>query len=203
MTVALKRSAGPTTEGTLAMAALLSFGVVGWEQLLHTGPGGPPLYQALHWVSDSLLALPLALAAIWVGSRLAGRRRTARPRRADALARACLIAIVFAVLLIPGGIAHEWIDTLTKSHAAISVHTHGGIVATRDPREPAVLAAYLLHAFSDGLIGQLVGLPLLLVAFAWMARRRTVRVTTTTRLSTTTTTNASGAFHPEGMTFAS
>jgi len=35
-----------------------------------------------------------------------------------------------------------------------------------------VLAAYVLHAFSDGLVGQLVGLPLLLLALAWMARRR-------------------------------
>jgi len=79
---------------------------------------------------------------------------------------------VFAVLLVPGGVVHEQIDSLTHAHAAISVHTHGGVPATRDLRDPAVLAAYVLHAFSDGLVGQLVGLPLLVLALAWMARRR-------------------------------
>jgi hypothetical protein len=145
---------------------------VGWEQLLHTGPGGPPLYQVLHWLSDSLMALPLGLAAVWLGTRLASRQGALRKRRSDTFARACLIAIVFAVLLVPGGVIHEQIDSVTHAHAAISVHTHGGLPATRDLRDPALLGAYLLHAFSDGLIGQLVGLPLLLLALGWMARRR-------------------------------
>jgi hypothetical protein len=160
------------TDGNVLMALLLAFGVVGWEQLLHTGPGGPPLYQVLHWLSDSLMALPLGLAAVWLGTRLASRQRALQKRRSDTFARACLIAIVFAVLLVPGGVIHEQIDSVTHAHAAISVHTHGGLPATRDLRDPAVLGAYLLHAFSDGLIGQLVGLPLLLLALGWMARRR-------------------------------
>jgi membrane protein implicated in regulation of membrane protease activity len=136
------------------MAMPLVLGVVGFEQLLHTGPGGPPVYQLLHWLSDSLMALPLGVAAVWLGSRLAQRKRRTS---SDTLARACLIAIVFAVLLVPGGIVHEQIDTLTQAHKAVSVHTHG----------------------------QLVGLPLLLVALAWIARRRPL---TTPRTPT-------GAFH--------
>jgi len=146
------------------MAAVLVFGVIGFEQVLHTGSDGPPLYQALHWVSDSLLALPLGFLAIWLGTRVAAWQRLAPYRRSSSLARACCIAIVFAVLLIPGSIAHDQIDTVTRAHAAISVHTHGGIPATRDWRDPAVLGGTVLHAFSDGLTGQLVGLPLLVVA---------------------------------------
>jgi hypothetical protein len=147
------------------------FGVVGFEQLLHTGPGGPPLYQALHWLSDSMLALPLGLAAVWIGLRIARWRGVDGRRRGDACIRACLIALIFAVMLVPGGIAHEQLDALTQSHAAISVHTHGGIPATKDWRDPSVMAAYITHAFSDGLIGQLVGLPLLILALGWLARR--------------------------------
>ena len=176
MTIGAVPYSGPAErrvgDGSVLMAVLLAFGVVGWEQVLHTGPGGPPFYQVLHWLSDSLLALPLGLAAVWLGTRLASRQGAPRKRRSDTLARACLIAIVFAVLLVPGGVVHEQIDSPTHAHAAISVHTHGGVPATRDLRDPAVLAAYVLHAFSDGLVGQLVGLPLLLLALAWMARRR-------------------------------
>ena len=100
------------SNSTFLMAMPLVLGVVGFEQLLHTGPGGPPVYQLLHWLSDSLMALPLGVAAVWLGSRRAQRQRGTS---SDTLARACLIAIVFAVLLVPGGIVHEQIDTLTQA----------------------------------------------------------------------------------------
>jgi hypothetical protein len=184
------RSAAGGSNSSVLMALPLVLGVVGFEQLLHTGPGGPPVYQVLHWLSDSLMALPLGLGAVWLGSRLAMRRTGARRGTSDSLTRACLIAIVFAVLLVPGGILHEQIDNLTQAHKAISVHTHGGVPATRNWTDPAVLLGYIVHAFSDGLIGQLVGLPLLLAALAWIARRRPLTTSTTT-----------GAIHG-GRTFA-
>ena len=65
------RSAAGGSNSTLLMALPLVLGVVGFEQLLHTGPGGPPVYQVLHWLSDSLMALPLGFVAVWLGSRLA------------------------------------------------------------------------------------------------------------------------------------
>jgi hypothetical protein len=190
ITAAQPTRAAPGSNSTLLMASPLVLGVIGFEQLLHTGPGGPPVYQVLHWLSDSLMALPLGLAAVWLGSRLAARLAAARRGAPDPLARACLIAIVFAVLLIPGGMLHEQIDSLTQAHTAISVHTHGGVVATRASTDPDVLAAYVIHAFSDGLIGQLVGLPLLFGVLAWIARRRPLTTGTT-----------DGAFHEE-RTFA-
>jgi hypothetical protein len=179
MTTSAARAGSATggSNGTLLMALPLVLGVIGFEQLLHTGPGGPPVYQALHWLSDSLMALPLGLLAVWFGSRLAGRRR--RAGASDTFARACLIAIVFAALLVPGSLVHEQIDTLTQSHRAISVHTHGGLVATRSWSDPDVLFAYVIHAFSDGIIGQLVGLPVLVAVLTWLARRRPLRARTT------------------------
>jgi hypothetical protein len=191
ITAAQSTRAANGSNSTFLMALPLVLGVIGLEQLLHTGPAGPPVYQVLHWLSDSLMVLPLGLAAVWLGSRLAARPGPARRGTSDTLARACLIAIVFAVLLIPGGILHEQIDNLAQAHKAISVHTHGGLAATRNWTDPDVLAAYVIHAFSDGLIGQLVGLPLLLGVLAWIAHRRP-RPTSTT----------AGAFHA-GRTFAS
>jgi hypothetical protein len=156
----------------MALAAPLAFSVIGFEQLLHTGPDvALPVYEVLHWVSDSLMALPLAMLAIWAASRIASRRRIGRKRQSDLFARACLIALLFAVLLVPGGFIHEQIDTLTH-HKAISLHTHAGLVAARDPRDPAVIAAYVTHALGDGLVGQAVGLPLLVLALGVFARRR-------------------------------
>jgi hypothetical protein len=183
-------------EGHMLMAALLAFGVVGWEQVLHTDPGGPPVYQVLHWLSDSLLALPLALGAVVIGSWVASRRGIGRRRKVDIFVRAYMIALVFAVLLVPGGFMHEQIDNLTRSHAAISLHTHYGLVAARDSRDPAVILAFVTHAFADGVIGQVVGLPLAVLALAWIARRHSL-----TR-SRPTNTAPTGAFNSEGMTIA-
>jgi hypothetical protein len=171
MTAAHSTGLGSHVEGHWLTAALLAFGVVGWEQLLHTGSGGLPLYQLLHWLSDSLMALPLALGAVWAGSRLASRRGLGRQHASDVFARAALIAMVFAVLLIPGGFVHEQMDTLTRAHQTISLHTHVGL-AVRDPRDPAVILAWLTHALTDGLMGQVVGLPLIVLVLAWLARRR-------------------------------
>jgi len=82
MTIGAVPYSGPAErrggDGSVLMAVLLAFGVVGWEQVLHTGPGGPPFYQVLHWLSDSLLALPLGLAAVWLGTRLASRQGAAQ-----------------------------------------------------------------------------------------------------------------------------
>jgi hypothetical protein len=153
------------------MGVLLAFAVVGWEQLLHAGPGGLPLYQLLHWVSDSLIALPLALLAVWAGSRLATRRGFGRRQPLDLFVRASLIALLFALLLVPGGFLHDQIDALTRTRQVTSLHTHAGLAA-RDTRDPAVILAFLAHAFSDGLLGQVVGLPLVALVPAWLAHRQ-------------------------------
>ena len=165
------RTARSIGDGQSLLGGLLAFGVVGWEQLLHTGEGGLPLYQALHWVSDSLLALPLAVAAVWAGTRLANARGIGRHRTADLLARAILIAVLFAVLLIPGGFVHEQMDVLTHAHQTLSLHTHAG-TAVRDYRDPLVVLGIASHYFTDGIVGQAVGLPLAVAVLGIVARRR-------------------------------
>jgi hypothetical protein len=50
---------GARRDDTLRLALLVVFPVIGFEQLVHTPPaalGAPPVYEALHWLSDSLLA---------------------------------------------------------------------------------------------------------------------------------------------------
>src|SRR5262249_54362195 len=132
-----RRGPGGMTEtsepdDTLWLAGLLAFPIIGFEQGLHTTPAALaslPLYQLLHWLSHSLLALPLAAAAVWSGHRLARRSGHRTSRVSDAVAHALCIALVFALLLVPGEALHEAADTLTHAHTTLAIHSHGAPVA--------------------------------------------------------------------------
>ena len=190
----LARWAGDTNapakggEAGFGVAAALSFVVVGWEQLQHTGLaalGFLPLYQAMHWVSDSLLALPLAVLAVWAGQQLAGRLGLSEMAVPHVLARATLICLLFAILLVPGAALHDASDRLTHAPwtQGLLPHGHGGAecvspvlgvecVSTQTP------FTYAAHALTDGLQGQLLGLPLaalMLLAVGRSRRRPTPR----------------------------
>jgi hypothetical protein len=58
--------AAPFRQNTLLVALVIVFPVIGLEQFLHTTTlefQRQPFYEGLHWLSDSLLALPLAALA--------------------------------------------------------------------------------------------------------------------------------------------
>lgn len=155
----------------MLLPVLLAFSVIGWEQLLHTrsGGGGALPYEAFHWFSDGLLALPLACAAVWIGERLAQRQHFGNVSLRDLLGRAALVALAYSVLLVPGAVIHEAADTLTHAHALAGAHSHVAVTAL-DGQDPASVAAFAVHALSDGLVGQLVGLPVALVTLLSMSR---------------------------------
>jgi hypothetical protein len=165
----------------MLLPVLLAFGVIGWEQVLHSTPGASrlPLYQVyevFHWLSDGLLALPLAVAAEWIGQRLAIRQHLGQRSLGDLAGRAALICLVFAALLVPGAAIHEGLDTLTHAHQAIAVHSHVLTAQAPDPFSPAGIVLFAVHALSDGLVGQVVGLPLTLVALVFLTRWRPARL---------------------------
>jgi predicted DNA repair protein MutK len=158
---------------------LLAFGVIGWEQLLHTTPGASRLplyqiYQVFHWLSDGLLALPLAVAAEWLGRRLATRQQLGWGSLGDLVGRAALICLVYAVFLVPGAAIHEGLDALTHAHEAVAVHSHV-LVQGPDPFSLAGIVTFAVHALTDGLVGQVIGLPLALFALVFATRWRPAR----------------------------
>jgi hypothetical protein len=161
------------TEDALLLAMLIVFPVIGLEQILHTPQASLQalaFYEALHWVSDSLLALPLAVSAVLVGHWLADRLGLRLFTASDVLARACVIALVLAVLLVPGAALHDLADGLTHSHALLGVHSH--VATNPNATSGSVLAVVgdTLHALSDGLQGQAVGLPLAFFGLLWTSR---------------------------------
>ena len=159
---------------TLRLALLLALPVIGVEQLLHTDRptlAALPLYQALHWLSDTLLALPLAAAAVWGGQRLAARLGLGAWTLAAIVGRACLIALLFALVLVPGTALHDAADRLTHVHVLFSTHSHVSLPSRAATGRAAALARFVTHALSDGFVGQVVGLPLMILMLAWEGRK--------------------------------
>jgi len=171
------RAPSTDPDSALRLALLLVFPTIGLEQLLHTSNQALtslPLYEALHWLSDSLLALPLAIVAVWGGRRLAGRLGLGSATLSDLVARAVVIAGLFAVTLVPGAALHEVADRLTHAHATLSVHNHVPIVPPQSTDatifdEAVFVANFGVHGLSDGVAGQAIALPVLVLAM-WAVR---------------------------------
>src|SRR5579859_41084 len=176
------RSSSRDPDSTLPLALLLVFPTIGLEQLIHTSDralASLPVYEALHWLSDSLLALPLAMLAVWGGRRLAARLDLGSRTWSDLVARACLIAILFALTLVPGAALHDEADSLTHAHANLSIHNHAPLPALEATQagpidEAASLAAWVVHALTDGFTGQAIALPLIVLAM-WEVRKHQTR----------------------------
>ncbi len=159
---------------TLRLALLLALPVIGVEQLVHTDRptlAALPLYQTLHWLSDSLLALPLAAVAVWSGQRLATRLRLGAWTPPAIAGRACLIALLFALVLVPGTALHDAADRLTHVHVLFSTHSHVPLPSRAAPGAATAVARFVIHALSDGFVGQVVGLPFMILMLAWGGRK--------------------------------
>jgi len=139
------------------------------DHVLHTEPAAllaTPVYQLLHWLGDSLLALPLGAFAVWAGLQLADRLGWSGTTPSDTISRALLCAAVFALALVPGAVLHEQTDALTHAQLLVASHVH--TLSRSGPTDPtSVLAAFVAHALSDGVQAQLLGFPALLVAMSW------------------------------------
>jgi hypothetical protein len=115
------------------------------------------------------MALPLAVAAVWGGNRLASVCRLGLSSLADLLARACIIALLLGLLLVPGQALHEQADLMTHSHALLAIHEHT-LIDTGPTDGLLALVGEAAHSLSDGLQGQAVGLPLAFLALLWATR---------------------------------
>lgn len=114
-------------DGTLTLALLLVVPVIAFEQFLHTSPAaqsGSVGYETMYWLSDALLAIPLAASAICAGGWLADRWGFGSQSVWSAFARAGLITLTFAIALIPGWFLHDDLDLLARTAAVASGHSH-------------------------------------------------------------------------------
>lgn len=161
---------------TLLIALVIGFPVIGFEQILHTSPAvlaTQPVYQAFHWLSDSLLALPFAVAAVWGGEWLARRFELGASSLSDVFTRACIVALLLALLLVPGEALHDQADRLThtNTHASLGFHSHAPTPTVNVDTGPQAILSQALHGLTDGIEGQAVGLPLAFIGLLWVKRR--------------------------------
>jgi hypothetical protein len=115
-------------QDVLRLALILSFPVIGLDQFLRITPdqlSAQPVLQAQHWVTDSLMTLPLFAAGVWAGEWIASRAGLGPANRSDVLKRALLIVLLVALALIPLWLELNKGDALAQVQALVSPHSHG------------------------------------------------------------------------------
>jgi hypothetical protein len=127
------RSPGHASYGgqeLLRLALAISFPVIGLDQFLRTTPAqlsAQPVLQAEHWVTNSLMALPLFAAGIWAGDWVANRSGLGIAGRSDIFKRALVIVLLIALTLIPVWFERNKADGLVQAQALVTPHSHGSV----------------------------------------------------------------------------
>jgi hypothetical protein len=86
------------------LAACVGFPVIALDQFLRTSPGkfsAQPATEIAHWITDSMMALPLFAVGILAAEWIAGRAGIGTARRADVIKRALLVTAACAVVMSP------------------------------------------------------------------------------------------------------
>jgi hypothetical protein len=114
----------------LRLGLIISFPVIGLDQFLRTTPAqfsAQPVVQAEHWVTGSLMALPLFAAGIWAGDWIANRAGLGVAERSGIFKRALVIALLVAITLLPVWFVRNKADNLAWTQALVTPHSHGSV----------------------------------------------------------------------------
>jgi hypothetical protein len=143
-----------------------------------------------YWVSNAavyaLLFAPVAVAAGWAGYRLARRLAGRRPRAGRLLAWSPVIAVLLGGISAGAWFLHQAANRADSSQVYYTsalqfahVHSHAFFArnpgAHLPPAGPPVTAApfaflyQVARAFQDGLIAQVIGLPVAALVLLWGA----------------------------------
>ena len=196
--------------GACCAAAILALGVTGWDYLwsalldpqIEWLPGG----IAVHFGVDASIAIPLALAALALGCRWAGRRGRADGAWAELLTVCGLTTLIFIVSLAAlGGFRDRLHETIgNRWGVPLAVRTKAVVEPGLAVRETAQLCSFaalrgplpesreassigvpvgrLKVAVEDSLIRLAVSTPLLFVALLCLYRPRLPRLDSGQRL---------------------
>lgn len=112
------------------LALLLSFPAVALDEFLRSPAAqfeAQPVLQLQHWITESLMTIPLFAVGIWAGERIAGRAGLGAASRAAIFRRALLIALCAAVALMPVWFERDKTDALVHAQALVTPHSHGSV----------------------------------------------------------------------------
>lgn len=100
---------------------MVSLPTMALDQLLRTPLAsltGQPALQAQHWITDSLMALPLFAAACWAGDLVASRMAFDGGNFSEVIKRPLIISLFCALFLVP-----VWF-VINKTVTPAGVHPH-------------------------------------------------------------------------------
>jgi hypothetical protein len=103
------------------VALMLSFPVMGLDQLLRTASGR---FSVEQWVTNSLIMLPLFAIGVWAGDWIAGLAGLGTARRADVLKRALLVALLAALAQVPAWFEVDKSDNPITAQPLVAPQAH-------------------------------------------------------------------------------
>jgi hypothetical protein len=150
------------------LAALLSLGVIScFYGLRAVGLVSTSWAVSLgHLVSDALLTLPLAFAAVSVGQWLAQRLGIAKQSAPGLFARAALIAGIFALFLASASGPHQVLD---RAFGATPTHAFHGQPRAVEAGRAGDIASIGLRGVREATLGYLAALPLMFLGLALLS----------------------------------
>ncbi len=147
------------------LAALLAFGVVGFQHVVHVtlfGTADPLSDQLVHWLRDGALAMPLGLLAVWTGRAVARPAGSDRCSQTTRLGEAAVVSFAFSAALVPSVLFHGALEP-AAGHIGQGMELASG-------EHPGTLAGALLHGLRDALLGQVAALPLAALGLVLVTR---------------------------------
>jgi hypothetical protein len=113
------------------MALMISFPVMGLDQILRTTSGrfsAQPFGQVEHWVTDSLIMVPLFAIGVWAGDQIASLAGldagAGTGRRADLLKRAVIITLFAALAQVPAWFVVDRSDNPATAQPLVAPQAH-------------------------------------------------------------------------------
>jgi MFS family permease len=136
---------------TIKLAVLLSFPVTGLDQFLHTPLAwisADPMLQAQHWITNSLMLVPLFAIGAWAGEWIADRIAD-RTGSVTIVRRALVISLCAGVALAPVWFERNKSDDLASTQALTTPRSQGSIdVYSVSPKVIVALSSVCLVAIA-------------------------------------------------------
>src|SRR5262245_6485893 len=154
----------------------------------HGAGGGITKYWVGSVVVYILLLVPLSAAAIWAAYQAGTRYRFRLPKIADLFARGSVIAILLGGIPVLAWFLHQAASRAVSAQVYYTpalqfahIHSHAFFAADHGahlppPGPPVTAAPFALayqvaRAFQDGLVGQVIGLPVVALVLLWGTRQ--------------------------------
>ncbi len=122
-----RRARGLDGREITVLALMISFPAIGLDLFLRTASGrfsAQPYVQVGHWLTDSLVMLPLFAIGVWAGDWIAGLAGLYTARRADVLKRALLITVAAAVAQTPAWFVVNSSDNPVTAQPLVAPQAH-------------------------------------------------------------------------------